>query len=202
MNRKGVTLIEMLLASAIGAAVLLGAATYMTKSARFTEGASRKSADDTTLLQASQLITTTGRVAGGSGCTRPGPATLECLVDKTVPATGALRRMRFFLAANTLLYQEHDGTNWNTVQSYPNVSGFEICTPAEIVNDTCALEPRAINRAFASVAPASIPYFRFRLTRAGANPNEGTTEIQSGFFPRNSSQLAPGLALQFGGTIR
>ncbi len=205
MNRKGITLIEMILASAVGAAVLLVATSYMTRAGRSTEESMRKRADDFNLLQASNQIVQTARFAGGSGCSRPAAGTLECFVDRTMPATGALKRVRFALRANSLVYEERNGAAWVTMQTYPNVTAFDICTPAEVAADTCALEPRAMNRAFGSVANATVAYMRFRLRRApppGSPMGDAAAEIQSGFFARNTAQLAPGLAFQFGGTIR
>ncbi len=218
MNRRGISLIELLFTSLMGVIVLLAAGYLLQQFSRGQNaifGRSNLESDMEGLLESILLV---GKLS--TACTRatgapPNDLTLECQVDFEAPPQGNRTTIQFVWdrTKETVTHRRQDRTTlqWSTVRTFTNIIDFVVCSDAEMTTTpTCTILNNAMSIQHATfrakVAPLASPanrFFRFRikgLRRYGVNNSKDDlqTELQSAFFVRNADPKPYNLTHQWG----
>lgn len=205
-KNSGFTLIELLISSALISLVLVGGFYVMNSAQKFSSQLDSRSDLEIQLNALATSIFQTAVVAGNgttTGCTIPAASTLECSIFPT--PGGAVRKIRYTLNGNTLLYQEETAPNtWTIRSSYPNISQFTIDNTCTLVDsgtkfaNTCATLPSP-NRFFRFLIRSSLSKGEASLT-GRANQDQRVT-AQGAFFVRNPSPFGPAVSFIPGSPI-
>jgi type II secretory pathway pseudopilin PulG len=220
-NKKGMTLIEVTIGSALTALLFFALASVLKLSFSIQKDRLKRNETESDISQLVNLMLKVGRLS--QSCTKitsPNTA-LECTVDMTVPPSGVNTLVRFELISGSIYYKvdsNHDGSYASTETKLmsENITAFDICNDSDMsgVSPTCPLQPAKIsiehgtNQSGAVAAADRTPvnrFFRFRIKlftqeldatgKAMAAPI--SAEYQASFFSRNPP--IPNVAYQWGG---
>lgn len=205
MSRKGMTLLEVIVASALMMGVIVGGVSYLFQVTRSQRVISSIGSFETDLMTATKLVRRVGRMAteckkivGGLECKvpfdhPPNPANLKTvqIVLESAPANPP-----------SLVYYV-DGAEKNR---FSNISQFTTCDSADYAANTCNLcNSGDVNVACASVTKSMSVLagkssekdnvFRYQL--GGISPKGSKVSYVSGFFARNAAPINPALLYEW-----
>lgn len=214
MRKKGFTLVELLVASFLGAVVIGLVAIGLRSFLKGRESIFTKGDLETQITALGQLILNMGR--GAMDCTSPSSTSLNCNVDFNVPPTGTTSAVSFSqttVSGQTVVQYTRPG---NAPQYYPelgtdgNITDFVICDCQDMktggLSTNCAIEPVKVSTQWASTvsncsSAAVDRYFRFRIGAKSASfkTKDFQTQFQSAFYVRNPT-IVSNLVYQWGGS--
>ena len=213
-NERGITLLELLVGLGLGGILTAMVIWGFNLRSHTSAALGQKSDVNTEMVLANRFIQRIGRAA--SLCRKPAAVqSLECQIDFTRPASGAMRWVRFLMVnngtSNALEYQwdsNNDGafTATRMITRYSQIAALTVCDNAAMnpatTPGTCDLEPIALSTLFHQYANGTVAppmggngrtsrYFRYRISSAavaaGISPDGPRVQVaqQGAFYRRN-----------------
>lgn len=217
MNQRGFTMIEVLIASALGIVVVLLFASAVISIQRTGRIFTTKSDIESEVTRLSTHIIRTGRLA--SICTTENDV-LTCIVDEGSTVTPTFSQVRWRVENEVALYELNTGDQatpvWAVQLRFPGIQSITLCDDSAMYSDSCSVEPVAMSNSRRDLlqnleanAQTEFLYtlsrfFRFRVrgtatieTTNGGTAQTRNVEIGGAFFTRNTLGIAT-LAYRWG----
>lgn len=193
-NRSGFSLIEVLMAAALGCVALFIFSSFFSLTSKIDRRSEMRNRVHLATAAAMQTLKRVGR--SSQRCTKVvgPPVSIEC--DGDWGSGVAKQRFEVLTVGDdsSLVHQELRSGVWETLREYDGVTQMEVCNDADMIAGTCTIpKPPPV-----TFDPASDRFFRVRLSAAladdaGADPS---VRYQSAFFTRNADPVMPGLSMQ------
>lgn len=199
--RKGISLLELIVALTAGGVLLGAILTYFSSMFGRDSASTKRAAVELEVLMAMDHVLKAGRIA--TSCTSSAPTVLRCAIDFELPPVGNARQVEFLLSAADatlcvgteppcLAYQELISGAWVVKRSYAGIADFKVCDSPAVNGGSCTLASAAFSTTFSrnitNNATATNRFFILQIT--GTPPRgAGPRIVQSAFFVRNPTGI-------------